>query len=89
MEEECHSESTTKLFFESVWVHFGLNQTISSYRESRFISNFYSIIWSLMDTKLNKSIAFNPQIKGKNEVVNTMIMHIFHTYNSKHPYTWD
>lgn len=30
------NESTNKLFFECVWVHFGLQHTIISYRDSRF-----------------------------------------------------
>ena len=59
------AEATTKLFFEYVWVHFGLAQTIISDRDSRFLSTFWSILWSLMDTKLTKSTSFHPQTDGK------------------------
>jgi hypothetical protein len=83
------SEATTKLFFTHVWVHFGLPQTIISDRDSRFLSTFWSILWSMMDTKLTKSTSFHPQTDGKTEVVNMMIVHILRMYNSKHPCTWD
>jgi hypothetical protein len=83
------TEATAKLFFERVWVHFGIPQTIVSDRDSRFLSTFWSSLWSLLDTKLTKSTTFHPQTDGQTEVVNRMIVHILHMYNSKHPHTWD
>jgi hypothetical protein len=53
-------EATAKLFFERVWVHFGIPQNIVSDRDSRFLSTFWSILWSLLDTKLTKSTTFHP-----------------------------
>jgi hypothetical protein len=82
-------EATAKLFFERVWVHFGIPQTIISDRDSQFLNTFWSSLWSLLDTKLTKSTAFHPQMDGQTEVVNQMIVHILHMYNSKHPRTWD
>ena len=43
----------------------------------------------MLDTKLTNSTAFHPQTDGQIEVVNKMIVHILHMYNSKHPCTWD
>jgi len=83
------TEAAAKLFFERVWVHFGLPLTIISDRDSRFLSTFLSSLWSLMDTKLTKSTAFHPQTNGQTKVVNRMIVHILRMYNSKHPRTWD
>jgi hypothetical protein len=83
------AEATAKLFFERVWVHFGIPQTIVLDQDSRFLSTFWSSLWSLMDTKLTKSMAFHPQKDGQTEVVNRMIVHILRMYNSKHPRTWD
>jgi hypothetical protein len=83
------AEATTKLFFERVWVHFGIPQTIVSDRDSRFLSTFWSNLWSLLDTKLTKSTTFHPKTDGQTEVVNRMIVHILRMYNSKHPRTWD
>jgi hypothetical protein len=54
------TEATVKLFFERVWVHFGIPQIIVSDRDSRFLSTFLSSLWSLLDTKITKSMAFHP-----------------------------
>jgi hypothetical protein len=79
------AEATAKLFFERVWVHFGIPQTIVSDRNSRFPSTLWSSLWSLLDTKLTKSMAFHPQTDGQTKVVNRMIVHTLRMYNSKHP----
>jgi hypothetical protein len=83
------TEAIAKLFFERVWVHIGIPQTIVLDQDSRFLSTLWSSLCSLLDTKITKSKAFHPQIDGQNEVVNRMIVHILHMYNSKHPRTWD
>ena len=54
------AEATTKLFFERVWVHFGIPQSIISDRDSRFLSTFWSSLWLMLDTKLTKSTASHP-----------------------------
>ena len=82
-------EAIVKLFFERVWVHFGIPQSIISDQDNKFLNTFWSNLWSILDTKLTKSTTFHPQIDGHIEVVNKMIVHILHMYNSKHPCTWD
>jgi len=42
----------------------------------------------VVGTNLTKLYAFHPQIDGQTEVVNKMMVHILHMYNSKHPQTW-
>jgi hypothetical protein len=54
------AEATAKIFFERVWVHFGIPQTIISDRDSQFLNTFWSRLSSLLDTKLTKSTAFHP-----------------------------
>jgi hypothetical protein len=83
------TEATAKLFFERVWVHFGIPQTIVSYWDSRFLNTFWSSLWSLLDTKLTKSTAFHPRQMAKLRSSIKMIVHILCMYNSKHPHTWD
>ena len=53
-------EATAKLFFEQVWVHFEIPQSIILDRESRFLSTLWSSLWSMLDTKITKSTAFHP-----------------------------
>ena len=57
-------EATVKLFFERVWVHFGIPQSIISNQDSRFLNTFRSSHWSMLDTKITKSTAFHPQTDG-------------------------
>ena len=64
------AEATGKLFFEHVWVHFGLPWNIISDWENSFLSTFLSSLWSLMDTKLTKSITFHPEADGKTYIIN-------------------
>jgi hypothetical protein len=73
------AKATAKLFFERVWVHFGIPQTIISDRVIRFLNK----------SKLTKSTTFHPQTDCQIEVINRMSVHILHMYNSKFPHTWD
>jgi hypothetical protein len=82
-------EANAKLFFERVWVHFGIPQSIVSNRDSRFLGTFWSSLWSMLDTNLTKSTSFHPQTDGQTKVVNQMIVHIMCMYNSKNPCTSD
>jgi hypothetical protein len=82
-------EATAKLLFERVWVHFGIPQTIVSYQDSQFLWTLWSSLSSLLNTKITKSTTFHPETDGQTNVVNRMIVHILHMYNSKHPHTWD
>jgi hypothetical protein len=79
---------TTNLFFERVWVHFGIPNTIVFDRGNKFLNTFWSSLWSLLDTKLTKSTAFHPKTDDQTKVVNQMIVHILHMYKSKHLHTW-
>jgi hypothetical protein len=58
------TKATAKLFFERVWVHFGIPKSIISYQDNRFLSTFWSNLWSMLDTKLTKSTTFHLQIDG-------------------------
>ena len=72
---------TTHLFFQHVWVHFGLPTSIVSDRDSRFIGKFWSSLWELMDTKLKKRTSFHPQT----EVLNWTVARLLQGYCDKHP----
>jgi hypothetical protein len=58
--KQVTAEQTTQLFFQNVWVHFGLPKSIISDRDSRFVGSFWLSLCALMDTKLKKSTSFHP-----------------------------
>jgi hypothetical protein len=78
-------QEAANLFFEHVWVHFGIPRSIISNRDTRFLSTFWTTLWEKMDTKLNKSIKFHPQTDGQTKVINTTLVEILRGYNQKHP----
>ena len=86
--KQVTTEQEAQLFFTNVWVHFGLPTSIVFDRDSRFLGNFWSCLWDLMDTKMKKSIAFHPQIDGQTEVVNMMVVHLLRGYCGKQPNMW-
>ena len=67
-------EQIAKLFFQHVWVHFGLPTSIISNRDTQLVGKFWSSLWELMGTKLKKSTAFHPQTDGQTEVVNRTVI---------------
>ena len=69
-------EHTAHMFFQNVWVHFGLPTSIISDRDSRFLSEFCSTLWGLVDTKLKKSTTFHSQTDGQIEVMIRIVVHL-------------
>jgi hypothetical protein len=57
-------QDATNMFFEKVWVHFGIPRSIISDRDTRFLSAFWTTLWEKMDTKLKRSTTFHPQTNG-------------------------
>ena len=70
------TEQTTNIFLQNVWIHFGLPTSIVSDRDSRFVGNFWSKLWDMMDTKLKKSKKFHLQTDGHTKVEKKSIIHI-------------
>jgi len=77
-------QETRSMFFEQVWVHFGIPRSIISYRDTIFFSSFWTTLWENMDTKLKRYTTFHPQIDGKTEVVNETLVQLLRGYNQNH-----
>ena len=82
-------KEATNLFFGQVWVHFGIPRSIISYRDTRFLSAFWTTLWEKMDTKLKISTIFDPQTYGQTKVVNRTLVWLLRGYNKKHLKVWD
>ena len=77
------------MFFENVWVHFGLPTSIVSDRDTNFFGQFWSSLWEFMDTKLKIITSFHLQTDGQTEVANRTVVQLLRGYNNKHPKLWD
>jgi hypothetical protein len=88
-EKKIIYEKTINLFFQYVWVHFGLPTSIISDRDTRFLGDFWTSLWRMMDTKLKRSTTFHPQIDSQTKVVNRTLVLFLQGYCSKHPKLWD
>ena len=87
--KQVTAEQAASLFFQHVWVHFGLPTSIISDRDSRFLGEFWTKLWCMMETKLKRSTAFHPQTEEQTEVVNRTVVHLLRGYCNKHPNLWD
>ena len=81
-------ELIAHLYFQFVWVHFGLPTSIVSDRDSQLLGEFWPSLWGLMDTKLKNSTTFHPQTDRQTEVVNMTVVHLLRGQCSKHPKLW-
>ena len=77
---DVSAAGVAQLFFNNIWKHHGLPQTIISDRDSKFTAKFWQTLWPLLGTKLSTSTAFNPQTDGQTERLNRTLEEFIHAY---------
>ena len=83
------TDDIAKIFMKDIFRLHGLPKAIVSDRDVKFTSNFWKGLFVDLGTKLNFSIAYNPQIDGKTERVNQMLEYMLCMYVMYKPTKWE
>jgi hypothetical protein len=77
------------LYFRKIVRLYGVLRSITSDRDTKFISNFWRSLWEKLGTKLNFSSAYHPQTDGQTEVVNRSLDNLLRCSVGTKPKQWD
>ena len=77
------------LFYAEIMRLHGLSKTIVSYRDVKFTSYFWKILWHKTKTLLKFSTTFHSQTDGQIEVVNRSLGILLRCLNGKQLKNWD
>ncbi|KAL5849699.1 hypothetical protein ACOSQ3_007750 [Xanthoceras sorbifolium] len=69
-----------QLYFKWVYRLHGLPQAIVSDRDTKFLSHFRRCLWKFINTKLDFSSTYHPQIDEQIEVTNRLLGIVFRSW---------
>ena len=73
------------IFMKEIFQLHGILKVIISNRDPKFTGNFWKSLFKGLDTKLNFSTAYHPQMDGQIERVNHVIEYMLRMYARHHP----
>ena len=71
-----------------MWLH-GVSNFIVSNQDSKFLANFWTILWRRFSTSLKYSRTTHPQINGQTKVVNHTLDNLFRSICGNKRRAWD
>ena len=85
---EFFAEQLAKIYLEETYRLHGLSRSIICDRDPRFTSIFWKSVFSQLQTKLNISFAYHPQIDGQTERTHRTLEQILRAFVHKQHFDW-